>query len=85
MFNLFSRFRKVAPAAYENQAPFPTGMLKALDRKDTVHLGLETYIDKRKGPSIYDVICMYLCDNLIAVISKSTEQIEHLNNKLLLQ
>ena len=77
--------RSISPAAYEGPQLFPMTMLKALDYKSEVYMGLETLVDPKLGPVVYDLSFSYVADNYVAAIVKTVEQEKSLSQELSLK
>ena len=79
------RKREIYPQAYDGGAPFPNSLMKALESKSTVSLGLETFVDANMGPRLYEASSHYLEENSVALVIKEAVDIESLTHELSLQ
>lgn len=77
--------RSLFASAYEGGAALPLGMIKALDTQEEVPLGIQTYVDKRFGPRVVEVTCIYLQENHVACITKASHEAESLTQELSIQ
>ncbi|MEM8900858.1 MAG: PAS domain-containing protein [Bacteroidota bacterium] len=79
------RKRELYPQAFDGGAPFPTSLMKALETQSTVSLGLETFVDARMGPRLYEASSHFLGENTVALVIKEAVDVESLTLELSVQ
>ncbi|MEM7509646.1 MAG: PAS domain-containing protein [Bacteroidota bacterium] len=77
--------RELYPQAYDGGAPFPNSLMKALAKKSTVSLGLETFVDAKMGPRLYEASSHFLGENTVALVIKEAVDVESLTLELSIQ
>lgn len=77
--------RELYPQAYEGRAPFPNSLMKALETQSTVSLGLETFVDAKMAPRLYEASSHFLGENTVALVIKEAVEVESLTLELSVQ
>lgn len=77
--------RSLVPAAYKGSNPVPLTMMKSLDQKETISLGLQTLVDENHGARVYNLTCVYVAENIVALVAKAESDASSLSQQLSIQ